>query len=103
MGRHGGIHGTCILIQKTISSHTSKILGTTLESIMWIHFDEFCLGLEFILGGVYLPCEGSVYHSNDVFDYLYQDLLYLKGMYNVPFCLVRETSIQGPGHLMTLW
>ena len=49
VGRHGGIHGICILIQKNISSHTSRILGTTSESIMWIHFDSFCLGFEFRL------------------------------------------------------
>lgn len=90
MGRHGGIHGICILIQKNVSSHTSRILGTTSESIMWIHFDSFCLGFEFILGAVYLPCEGSVYHSNDVFDHLYQDLLYLKSTYNVPFSLAGD-------------
>ena len=42
------------------------IHGTTSPSIRWGKI--LILGYEFLLGSVYLPCEGSIYHNSDVFD-----------------------------------
>lgn len=89
-GRLGGFHGLCVLVRDDLFPYTTKIIGTTSESVLWIHIDKKYLGFDFILGAVYLPCEGSIHHTNEVFDLLAQDLVHLKGKYDVPFCLTGD-------------
>lgn len=88
--KFGGFHGMCILMKKHIYAYSERLYDTTSPSVIWVKFQRELLGYEFILGAVYLPCEGSIYHSIEVFDCLVQDIINIKSKFNAPFCLVGD-------------
>ena len=82
----------CLLMKKHVFDFSERIQGTTSPSIIWVKIYKEILGYEFILGSVYLPCEGSFYHNSDVFDSLIQDVIDIKCRYNVPLCLIGDLN-----------
>ena len=52
--------------------------------------DKDVTGFELILGAVYLPCEGSIYHHHDIFSDIAQDLITVKSDFNIPVCLIGD-------------
>ena len=67
-----------------------KIENTCSECILWIKLDKDVTGFELILGAVYLPCEGSIYHHHDIFSDIARDLITLKSEFDVPVCLIGD-------------
>ena len=80
----------CILMKNRIFNCSERIHATVSESIIWVKVDSRILCFEFIVGAVYLPCEGSIHHSNEVFDNLVQDIIDIKSRYDAPFCLLGD-------------
>ena len=55
------------------------------ESALWVKFAE-----HFIVGAIYIPCEGSKYHHSDIFGDLTSDIKYIKDKYEMPLMLVGD-------------
>ena len=90
--RYGGFLGISILLRNDIFDHTSIIKDTKSESILWLKINKELLGIEFALGAIYLPHEGSKYHSSDIFDNLQEDLLHIDANLNLPICLMGDCN-----------
>ena len=60
------------------------------ESVLWLHISKSVIGYEFILGAVYLPHEASTYYSDDVFEYLIDDMTTIMAKYDVPTILMGD-------------
>ena len=88
--KFGGFHGMCVLMKNHVFNCSERIHATVSESILWVKIDSRILGFEFIVGAVYLPCEGTIHHSDEVFDNLVQDIIDIKGRYDAPFCLLGD-------------
>ena len=58
------------------------------ESVLWLHISKSVIGYEFILGAVYLQHEASTYYSDDVFEYLIDDMTTIRANYDVPTILM---------------
>ena len=76
--------------KKEIFAFSERIQGTVSESITWIKIDDDILGYKFILAAVYLPCEGSIHHSNEVFDNFVHDVIYIRSRFDLPFCFLGD-------------
>ena len=76
----------------TIFEHSTAIHDTKSQSILWLKVNKEVLGFDFIIGAMYLPHEGSKYHSNDIFDNLNDDLEMLNTNYNMPICLMGDSN-----------
>ena len=88
--KYGGYHGMCIFMKTEIFAFSEKIQGTVSESILWIKVDSNVLGYEFVLAAVYLPCEGSIHYSNEVFDNFVHDVIDIRSRFDLPFCFVGD-------------
>ena len=60
------------------------------ESVLWLNISKSDIGYEFLLGAVYLPHETSTYYSDDVFEYLSDDMTTISAKYDVPTILMGD-------------
>ena len=87
----GGYHGLCVIFKDTYSDAVKQLeCGLTADSVLWLFINERVLGFSFILGCVYIPHEGSKYHTSDIFETISDDIVYLKGRYDAPICLTGD-------------
>ena len=63
---------------------------TKSETVFWLKIGEKAFGFPFILGAVYIPPENSKYFNESMFDDIASDLLMLKNVHNMPFCLLGD-------------
>ena len=80
--RYGGFLGINILVKNDIFDHISVVTNTKSQSILWIKLDKCVYGHECIIGAMYLPHEGSKYHSDAIFENLQDDILMIKRLSN---------------------
>ena len=85
--KYGGIHGICIFVKNTNASKCTILTEFMSESVLWLHVSKSVLGYNFILGAVCLPHEESVYYSNDVFEFLTDDMTTIRARYDMPTIL----------------
>ena len=90
--RYGGFLGINILVRSDIYEHINIIQDTKSQSILWIKLDKNVFGVDFIIGAMYLPHEGSKYHSNDIFENLNDDLMMINLKFNIPVCLMGDSN-----------
>ena len=90
--RYGGFLGISVLARRDIFEYISVINNTKSQSILWIKLDKNVFGHEFIVGAMYLPHEGSKYHSDAIFENLQDDILMIKLRYNLPVCLMGDSN-----------
>ena len=88
--KYGGIHGICILVKNAYASNCSVVTEFMSESVLWLHISKPVIGYEFLLGAVYLPHEASTYYSDDVFEYLSDDMTTIRAKYEVPTILMGD-------------
>ena len=90
--KYGGIHGICILVKNPYASNCSVVTEFMSESVLWLHINKSVIGYEFILalGAVYLPHEAATYYSDDVFEYLIDDMTTIRAKYDVPTILMGD-------------
>ena len=90
--KYGGIHGICIIFSDVIYNNSDLVADTRSESTLWLRINKEILGFEFVLGAIYLPCEGSVHFNDDIFDKLADDLIMISSDLNVPVCLIGDVN-----------
>ena len=87
----GGIHGIAILYRDELVNKVHVINDLNSDCVLWTKIDQNAFGFEFILGSIYIPHEGSKYHSKEVFDVIEDDLVNIKSKYdNIPICLIGD-------------
>ena len=87
---YGGIHGICVLFKEKYEGNIHIIDDTTSESILWLKVDKQAFNFEFVIGSVYVPHEGSIYHNNSIFEHLADDYISIKSKYDLPVCLLGD-------------
>lgn len=60
------------------------------QSVLWLKVQQEALGLNFILGAVYLPHEGSAFCDDDIFDDLGNDIVNINAKYDLPIILAGD-------------
>ena len=88
--RFGGIHGISILIPSILTQYCKLALNESSSPVLWLHAGAEVLGIEMIIGAVYLPCENSKYSSPDLFDLLRSDIYDLSSKYDIPLCMIGD-------------
>ena len=56
-------HGMCILVRKSIAEHLQLVKGMQSKQTIWVKIKPDLVGVEFILGSIYLPCESSTFYD----------------------------------------
>ena len=67
-----------------------QLFSIMFESVLWLHISKPVIRYEFLLGTVYLPHEASTYYSDDVFEYLSDDMTTIRAKYDVPTILMGD-------------
>ena len=80
-----GSHGLCICIRNHLKSYFTLLNGKS-ENIIWLKVNKELLGIEFVLGAVYIPGENSDYYSHDIFEHVYLDIL----SFDLPVCMMGD-------------
>ena len=90
--KYGGFLGINVLLRKDIFDNATVIENTKSQSILWLKIEKKVFGVEFIIGAMYLPYEGSKFYSNEIFENLHDDLLLLNLEFNLPICLIGDSN-----------
>ena len=86
-----GMYGICAFIRQRYIDYVHIIEATRSTNVLWLRVDQKAFGLNFILGTVYIPPEGSKHYDNDVFDNIANDIIHIKNAYNEePFCFIGD-------------
>ena len=88
--RYGGIHGICILVKEHIAIHCHSMDTFSSESILWLYINKNVLGIDCIIGAVYIPYERSDYYHDDIYDCLVDDIITIKATFNTPVILMGD-------------
>ena len=87
----GGSHGLGMLIGQCISSHVQHIDDEDLsDHILWARVSGDTLGYDFVIGSVYLPCEGSAHYYHELFDDISNDIWKMLVEYKLPVILTGD-------------
>jgi hypothetical protein len=82
--------GIATLFKATVIDFIHDIEIHDLEIAQFFKIDKGLCGMEFILGTVYIPPEGSEYLKGDEFESLMDTLFVLNANHDLPFCLVGD-------------
>ena len=86
---YGGIHGICVLLNKRFDLTNCSILTNTVsECILWLRLK--IQSFEFILGAVYIPCNGTFFFD-EIWEQIYDDVGYLK-QFELPFLIAGDEN-----------
>ena len=87
----GGVHGIAMLIRDCLFDQCTLINKTSSDCVLWVKLkNQIILGFELLIGAVYIPCDNSEYHSNTLFEDLFDDILSLNVRFNLPVLLVGD-------------
>ena len=87
----GGVYGICVFIRKKYKDFVHEIDSTYSKNVLWLRIDKKIFGLNFILGTVYIPPEGSKHYDDDIFDIIANDIIHIKHIYNEEsFCFIGD-------------
>ena len=67
-----------------------EIEDTCSDSVLWLKFEREAFGCELILGALYIPHEGSKYHSSEVFEDILSDCSSIQAKFQVPVCILGD-------------
>ena len=84
--KYYAIHGMCVLVRRSISEFFQIIGGKTSKQVLWLKVKKDWLGIEFILGSVYMPSQSSVYFDKQHFHDLQNDII----DFDLPICLMGD-------------
>ena len=79
-----------ILVNEKVNKFTKIIENTTSNWILWLMVGENRENIEFILGCAYIPCEGSTYHNDHIFNDISDDILRFQVEFDVPLILMGD-------------
>ena len=60
------------------------------ESILWLYINKHVLGIDCIIGVVYIPYERFDYYHDDINDCLVDDIITIKATFNTPVILMDD-------------
>ena len=88
--KYEGIHGIYILVKAhlAINCHIIDILSS--ESILWLHVNNKMLRYDCIICAVYIPHEMSDYYHDDIYDFIADDIVYIKLTFDIPIILLGD-------------
>ena len=95
---HGGVHGICMFVKNNILKYSKLVSEVQSPYVLWVQFSEQAFGFSCVIGAVYLPNGDSKYEDKDMFDLIYEDIFYLKGVLDLPICLIGDMN-SGTGNL----
>ena len=78
------------MVKNAYASNCSVVTEFMSESVLWLHISKSVIGYEFILGAVYLAHKASTYYSDDVYEYLIDDMTTISVNYDVPTLLIGD-------------
>ena len=85
------MYGICAFIRQRYIDYVHIIEATCSTNVLWLRVYQKAFGLNFILGTVYIPPEGSKHYDNDVFDNIANGVIHIKNAYNEePFCFIGD-------------
>lgn len=85
------VHGIAIFYREKLGNKVHIVNDLSSNCVLWVKIDQTAFGFEFVLGSVYIPHEGSKYHSKEMFDILEDDIVNIKSRFNnIPICLVGD-------------
>ena len=73
--------GIAVLVKNDLSKCVSLVTNIISNSVLWLKINKNVFGLDFVLGAVYIPHEGSQYHDKDAFENIAEDIVYIKSKY----------------------
>ena len=79
-----GIHGIGVFVKLQYAHQVKPISICSSDSIFWLDISIQNSDLNFLLGVVYLPHEGSRYYDQNMFDDVISDLIHINSVYNFP-------------------
>ena len=86
-----GTHGMVVAVNQRIANFVNQVnIDTTSNSILWLVLSPELLGFDLILGCVYLPCESSNFHYQELFTDIEDDLLNIQTTLHAPVCLIGD-------------
>ena len=80
-----GSHGLCICIRNHLQSFFTLLHGKS-ENVVWLKVNAELIGIEFVLGAVYIPGVNSDYYSESIFEDIYLDIV----SFDLPTCLIGD-------------
>ena len=91
MARLGGTHGLGLLVNDKLYEHVDIIDNQNgCPHILWAKVNNNAFGEAFLLGSVYIPCEGSIHYDNQWHDDIASDLSSMQVLYDLPFVLIGD-------------
>ena len=79
-----------VLVNQKSSKKVSLIRNSSSNCILWIKVGSSSVPTEFILGAVYIPCQDSKFHDENIFDEIEADIVNFNADYNVPIILIGD-------------
>ena len=76
-----------ILVNNKMSKKVLQINNCKSNCVLWLAVGS---PVEFILGAVYIPCQTSTYHDDNIFDEIELDIVNFRADYNVPIILLGD-------------
>ena len=90
--KHGGVHGLCMLVKNNIVNHSKLMTNVQSPYVLWVQFNEKAFGFSCVIGSVYFPVERGTHKDKEMFQTIYEDIFYLKGVLNLPICLIGDMN-----------
>ena len=84
--KYGGIYDICTIVSTEFKDKIIVIPDTESECTLWLKL-KLSENDECILGAVYMPCEPSRSHDEQMFSQIENDIVTLKARYKIPICL----------------
>ena len=72
--KYGGIHGLCVCVSPTFKENVEIVPDTVSECTLWLKI-ESGKTMRYILGALYIPCDGSRFYFDEIFDQIESDIL----------------------------
>jgi hypothetical protein len=84
-------HTIALLVNESLNEYVHVIHDVMSKNVLWLFVNKNVINYDFVLGTVYMPCEGSPIFDNDAYDLLTQDIIMFKNRFNnCSICLVGD-------------
>ena len=85
----------CILVKDHIAIHCHSMDTFSSESILlWLSINKNVLGIDCIIGAVYIPYERSDYYHDDIYDGFVDDIITIKATFKTPVILMGDFNLR---------
>lgn len=64
------------------------------ECVLWLEVAESIVGEKLLIGVVYIPHEGSDYHSDDIYGSIAKDIVNFNSTLDIPILLMADLILE---------